>query len=153
MAALLSGVWAGTVVKQWVGAHWAGAHPTAVFWGLSWLVAILSALAVLSLINVLGDRAGRAVQSGPVAWLDRMLGIAAGALMGAVLASLLVLAAVRLPMGNFVEHSLVRARASRPLLTGGEAACRMGGSFPGARGLKQEFLLARHRLVRESSPI
>lgn len=140
-------------MKQWVGAHWAGAHPTVVFWALSWLVAILSAFAVLSLINVLGDRLGRAVQAGPVVWLDRTLGIGAGAAMGAVLASLLVLAAVRLPMGNFVEQSLARAHASRSLLAGGATACRLGGSFPGARGLRQEFLLAHHRLVSEEPPI
>ena len=153
VVALLSGVWSGTVVKDWVGAHWAGAHPTMIFWALSWLVAILSALAVLSLINVLGDRLGRVIQAGPVVWLDRTLGIGAGAMMGVVLASLLVLAAVRLPMGNFVERSLARAHASRSLLAGGAAACRMGGSFPGARGLRQEFELAHHRLVREAPPI
>jgi uncharacterized membrane protein required for colicin V production len=153
VAALLSGVWAGTYVKQWVGAHWAGAHPAVVFGALSWLVAILSALAVLTLINVAGDRLGRAVHSGPVAWLDRAMGIAAGAAMGAVLASLLVLAAVRLPMGKFVEQSLARARTSRSLLAGGATACRMGGSFPGARGLKLEFLLAHHRLGSAATPI
>jgi uncharacterized membrane protein required for colicin V production len=153
IAALLCGVWVGSFVKQWVGAHWAGAHPAVIFGALSWLVGVLSALAVLTLINFLGDRVGRAVHAGPLAWLDRTLGIAAGAGMGAVLASLLVLAAVRLPMGRVVEQSLSRARTSRSLLACGATACRMGGNFPGARGLRSEFLLAHDRLGREASRI
>jgi uncharacterized membrane protein required for colicin V production len=153
VVAILTGIWIGVVVKQWVGAHWAGAHPTVVFWALSWLVAVLSAFAALTLINVIGDTLGRAAQAGPVAWIDRTLGIAAGAVMGLVLASLLVLAAARLPMGSFVERSLARAHTSRSLLAGGAEACRLGGRFPGARGLRQEFVFAHQRLERESPSI
>ncbi len=153
VVAILCGVWVGTYVKHWVGAHWAGAHPVVIFRALSWLVAMLAAFAALTLINVVGDRMGRAAHAGPVAWLDRALGIGAGAALGAVLASLLVLAAVRLPMGRYVEHSLARARTTRALLAGGATTCRMGGGFPGARGLRLEFLLAHDRLGRATPPI
>ena len=153
MFALLAGVWVGVFVKQWVGAQWAGAHPAVAFWALSWLVAILSGLAVVTLINVIGDRVGRAIQSGPVAWLDRTLGIAAGAVVGLGTASLLVLVAVRMPMGRNVEQALEHARTTRPLLAAGSKACERGARFPGARQLKREFVLAQRRLGREAPSI
>jgi len=150
VAGILGGVGFGAVVRQWVGAHWESAHPTLVFWALGWLVSVLSALAIISLVNVLGDRLGRAIQAGPVGWLDRTLGVAAGTAMGIVMASLLLVAAARLPMGHLVERSLVQARAPRLLLAGGARVCRFGRRFPGARGLEREFVFAQHRLERET---
>ena len=153
VAAIVGGVWVGAVVKQWVGSHWHGAHPTVVFWALAWVVTVLAALTVISLVNVLGDKLGQAFQSGPLGWLDRGLGIVAGAALGVVFASFMVLAAARLPMGAFVEHSMRVARAPRPLLEGGEAACVRFSPFPGARGLKKEFAFARRKWVREAPEV
>ena len=150
---ILGGVWTGVVVKQWVGAHWQSAQPTVVFWALGWLVSVIAALAILSLINVLGDRLGRLIKEGPVGWLDRTLGIPAGAAMGLVTGSLLVLVAASLPMGHAVERSIAQAHASRPLLAGGAEACRLGRQFPGARGLGREFVSAHRRLEREAPSI
>ena len=153
IAGLLGGVWAGALVNQWVGAQWVSAQPTAVFWALRWLVSVLAALTVISLINALGDRLSRAIQELPGGWLDRAFGIAAGAATGIVLASLMVMLAVRAPMGHFVERSIAQARAPRPLLTGGAEACRRGVRFPGARGLRREYVIALRRLERESPSI
>lgn len=150
VAAIVGGVWVGAVVKQWVGGHWNGAHPTVIFWALTWVVTVLASLTVISLLNVLGDKLGQAIQSGPLGWLDRGLGIVAGAALGVVFASFMVLAAARLPMGATVERSLHTARAPRPLLEGGEAACVRFPRFPGACGLKKEFAFARRKWVRES---
>ena len=153
VAGILGGVWVGAFVRQWVGTHWESAHPTVVFWALSWLVAVLAALAVITLVNVLGDRLGNAIHAGPLEWLDRAIGVGAGAAMGIVMASLLVLAAARLPMGHFVERSLAQARAPRVMLAGGAEACRIGRRFPGARGLGREFVTAHRRLEREAPAI
>lgn len=149
----LGGIWAGAVVKQWVGAHWESAQPTVVFWGLAWLVSIVAALAMLSFINLLGDHASRAIQSGPAGWLDRCLGIPAGAALGIVMSSLLVLSAAQLPMGPFVERSIAQAQAPHPLLAGGAEVCRIGYRFPGARGLRRMFVSTNRRLEREAPSI
>jgi uncharacterized membrane protein required for colicin V production len=146
--AILGGIWAGATVKQWVGVHWLGAHPAVVFWALSWLVALLSGLAILALVDAFGDRVSQTLHKGPTGWLDAMLGMPAGAALGVAFASLLVLAAVRLPMGSTVERSLARSWAPRPLLAGGAKVCGAGARFPGALGLRREFVLALERLER-----
>src|SRR5438093_9933742 len=153
VVALLAGVWCGVAVKQWVGAHWQGAHPAVVFWALSWLVSLLVALTVVSLIQAAGNGASRWVDASHLAWLDRTLGIAAGAALGVVLACLLVLAAIRLPMGFAVDRGLDESRTTRSLLSIGADLCRQGHGFPGAPGLRREFLSARQRPERLSASI
>ena len=150
VAAIAGGIWVGAVVKQWVGGHWNGAHPSVVFWALSWVTSVLAALALVSLLNVLGDRLGQAAQAVALGWLDRGLGVLAGAAIGAAVACVIVLSASRLPMGQSVHHSIIEASAPRLLVAGGERICARWPHFPGSRGLKKELAFARRKWARET---
>ncbi|MGH7742030.1 MAG: CvpA family protein, partial [Candidatus Eiseniibacteriota bacterium] len=94
---LAAGIWTAVLVSQWVGAHWQSARPAVVFLVLRWLVAVLAALAVSSLVVWWGEMLAGAVQQSPVGWLDRAMGFVVGATFGTSVAALILLAAIRVP--------------------------------------------------------
>src|SRR5438874_742544 len=68
---LIAGLYTAAWMGQWVGHHWNGARPAAVFWLLRWLVAILGGLAVASLFEWMSHLAREAIHETPAKWLDR----------------------------------------------------------------------------------
>jgi hypothetical protein len=71
----VGGLWLAVVAYRWVGAQWLGARPAVVYWVLRWLVVAFAALAIASLFRWWGSLLGKAVQTGPAGWLDRVLGV------------------------------------------------------------------------------
>ena len=148
-------MWAASWVSQWVGAHWHGARPAVVFWVLRWLVAVLAGMSLLAVTQWLGERIAEWMKDSPLGWLDRVLGIAAGAALGALMVALLMLATVRLTSRGDVTAALAATRFSLPLMEQAERACdRWGRWVPAGSWLRQEFSLASHRIrgVRASGP-
>ena len=149
-----AGIWTAVLVSQWVGAHWQGARPAVVFWVLRWLVAVLAALAVNSLVVWWGDMLGGAIKESPVGWLDRAMGFVVGAAFGASLAALILLAAFRVPWPSQPREWAVAARVSPPMFEGAVKACEVGDRYlPGSDWLKTQFQAAvrdLHAAVRPS---
>jgi membrane protein required for colicin V production len=117
------GLWLAMQVSRWVGAQWVGARPAAVYWTLRWVVAGLAGLALASLFRWWGSRLGRAVHAGPVGWLDRVLGVPLGALIGAVWAFALVVLVVLAPASPGLRRVVVRSRTGHTLVSAGSRAC------------------------------
>lgn len=144
---LLAGLWAASWVSQWVGAHWHGARPAVVFWTLRWLVAVLAGFSLLAVAQWSGERISESVKDGPFGWFDRLLGVAAGAALGAVVVSLLLVTTVRLTSRGDVTAAFAASRFPSPVLEQSEKACaRWGRVFPAGPWLRQEYTLASHRL-------
>jgi uncharacterized membrane protein required for colicin V production len=120
---LAAGLWVVLEVSRWVGAQWAGARPVVLFWSLRWVVAGLAGLAVSSLFHWWGVSLGRAVQAGPAGWLDRVLGVLLGALIGMVwvtaFVTIVLIAPRTLGMGRAVAH----ARTPKALVAAGAWTC------------------------------
>lgn len=137
---LIAGLWTVGLVSQWVGGHWQGARPAVVFWALRWLVAVLSGLAVASLFQWWGALIGGALRQTPLHWPDRVGGLAAGGLVGLMLAAVMTLAVVLLPWAPAFGRAARQGRVTRPLLHGGAWACgQVHGLFPGGRWLEGRF--------------
>jgi len=130
------GLWLAVQVSRWVGAQWSGARPAVVFWGLRWLVAALAGLAVASLFKWWGGLLGKAVQAGPAGWLDRVLGVPLGAMIGMAWAIALV-SLVLLGPGSFGLRGRVRrARTAHALVSvGARASDLVEARVPGLHGL------------------
>ncbi len=148
---MLIGVWSGFGIHRWVGAHWAGAQPAAVFWALRWVVTLFGALAVVALFGAIAEHTGRVVRESPVGWLDRCSGVVTGALVGAGVASLIVLGMVRMPFPRWLRESAAHARSAPTLLAGGAEVCRWCRPVPGGTALRRQYLEARHRIQRPYS--
>jgi hypothetical protein len=147
------GAWALLLVGAWIGQHWQGAKPAAVFLTLRWLVAALAGLAVAAVFEWWGATAAKAAHDGPFGWLDRVVGGAIGAATGLVLAALLTVMMLQGPMlavsGNVALHGL----CSPPLVRGGVAVTRaVGPGVPGSAWLHQKFVSAARRLGGASAP-
>ncbi len=153
LAGWILGIWAGAGIRQWVGAHWLGAHPAVVFWTLRWLATLLAAMAVVTLLHVLGDRIGRSVQDSPFGVLDRIGGVVAGAVMGLAIASVFILAVVRSPSPGWMRENLRQSRLAPRLLEGGADVCRRLGGTPGSPALRRQFVIAARSLERRNSTI
>jgi hypothetical protein len=152
---MVVGLWAAGWVSQWVGEHWLGARPAVVFWVLRWLVALLAGLSALAIAQWSGERVGQWLRDGPFGWLDRLLGVAAGAALGVVLATLLVLVSVRLVPGGHLAASLAASRCSLALIERGEQVCGAAArQLPASGWLRHEFGLAERRMhgIRSSGP-
>jgi hypothetical protein len=150
---LIVGSWAALFVSRWVGEHWVGAHPDLVFLALRWLVAALAGLAVAALFQWWGDGLGRAVREGPLGWLDRGGGIVVGATLGAIVGSMILLAALTIRYPSAPGRAAARARVSAPAMEVAAGVCSIGEAYlPGSGWLKQRFLAAKRRAVhiRES---
>ena len=87
--------------------------------------------------------------------IDRILGVAAGAALGAMVVAFLVLTTVRLTSYGEVTAAFAASRLSLPVAQQAEKACaRWGRVLPSGPWLRQEFALASHRLqgVRSGGP-
>lgn len=144
---MAAGIWTAVLVSQWVGAHWQSARPAVVFLVLRWLVALLAALAVNSLVVWWGDMLAGAVKQSPVGWLDRALGFLVGATFGASVAALVLLAAIRVPWPSQPHAWVSAARVSTPVFAGAVKACELGDRYvPGSDWLKTQFETAAREL-------
>lgn len=147
------GAWALLLVGTWIGQHWQGAKPVAVFFTLRWLVAALAGLAIAAVFQWWGDTAAKAAHDGPFGWVDRVVGGAIGAAMGLGLAALVTVVMLQGPMlalsGNVAVHGL----CSRPLVRGGVAVTKAAGTWvPGSAWLHRQFVSAARRLGGASAP-
>ena len=143
---LLTGAVGGSWVYGWVAEQWRGAEPALVLYFLRWVVAILSGLAIVALFQWWGQRLGEAVKSGPLAWLDRGVGLAVGAVVGIAVSALAMMVAMTVHPLHAAGEAVARARLATPLMQGGAQACsRSGRLLPGGMWLKQRFLKAEKR--------
>jgi uncharacterized membrane protein required for colicin V production len=144
---MAAGIWTAVLVSQWVGAHWQGARPAVVFLVLRWVVAVLAALAVTTLVTWWGEMLAGAVKESPVGWLDRAMGFVVGATFGATVAALILLAAIRVPWPSQPHQWAAAARVSPPVLDGAVKACELGDRYlPGSDWLKTQFKAAAREL-------
>ena len=143
------GLWAAAWVSQWVGTHWQGARPAALFWALQWLVSLLAGLALAGLLHWWGTTLGEAVREGPLGWLDRSAGVLAGAAIGVLAVTGVVLLMLVAPGPRSIGDPAARARIAAPLMHGGSRACEWAGRWiPGGATLREGFLAAERRIVR-----
>jgi uncharacterized membrane protein required for colicin V production len=150
LAGWFLGFWAMLLVSQWVGAHWKGARPTAVFWVLRWIVSGLAGVAVLSLFAWWGAKLGEALRKGPFEGVDRLLGFAVGGGVGLVVVTLMLLAVLRLPDVLFVAHPVARARLTPAVLAAADAGCRRAGpALPAGVWLRRQMSLASQRVQHQ----
>ena len=119
----VGGLWLAVLVSRWVGAQWLGARPAAVYWVLRWLVVAFAALAFASFFHWWGSLLGKAVQAGPAGWLDRVLGVPLGALIGMTWALALVTLALLAPGSLRVGAAVTQARTAHALVSAGARAC------------------------------
>jgi len=146
---LVVGLWAAFWVARWLGEHWRGAQPAWVYVTLLWIVTAMAGMAAASLLQWWGERIGQAVRTGPVGWLDRGAGFGIGALLGLLVAALLVMVALLAPGPRAVAGQIARSRSATPLLTEAAQACSVSGRFlPGSGWLAEHFRLARERAQR-----
>jgi hypothetical protein len=143
---LFAGVWVAAMTSQWVAAQWLGARPALAFLVLRWLVACLAGLAVATLLQWCGNRFRDGVHAGPVAWLDRSVGVAVGAATAVIVATVVLLVAIVVPGPRTVSETAALARVAPPLMSGGARACQLAGIvMPGGRWLGLRFLAAERR--------
>ena len=141
---VFGGVWAAARVYHWLGGHWGGAEPRVVFAVMRWLVTGLAGLAIASVFQWWGESLGKAVKSGPVGPVDRVLGVGVGVGLGAVIVTLALLVALSALWPRDFRRSVAAAPTTRLCLIGGETACRWAGdAFPGSRWLAERFREAR----------
>jgi uncharacterized membrane protein required for colicin V production len=150
---LLLGLLAGAWITQWVGAHWAGAQPAVIFWTLRWLVAVLAALAVMSLFHVTSDWVCTAVRETPLGGVDRLAGVVAGAVLGLATMSIVLVGALLLPLPSWIHEAAASSRCSRPLIRAGVATCSAARALPGSKTLGRQYVAASRRLGHSSSAI
>jgi hypothetical protein len=117
------GLWVAVVVSRWVGAQWLGARPAAVFWLARLLLAGIAGLIVAGLFHWCGSLLGMAVQAGPAGWLDRVLGLVLGTLVGMAWALALVLLLVFVPEGVGTRRLAAQACSAHALIGMGTRAC------------------------------
>jgi uncharacterized membrane protein required for colicin V production len=120
---LVVALWLAVFVSRWVGAQWLGARPAVVYWALRWLVVALAALAVASVFHWWGSLLGKAVQAGPAGWLDRVLGVPLGALIGMMWATALVMLALFAPRLMGVRTAVTQALTAHALVGASARAC------------------------------
>jgi uncharacterized membrane protein required for colicin V production len=146
---LVVGLWAVFWVARWLGVHWRGAQPAWVYVTLLWIVAAMAGMAAASLLQWWGERLGQAVRSSPIGWLDRGAGFGVGAVVGLLVAALLVMAALLVPAPRAVAGQIARSRSATPLLTEAAQACSVSRRFlPGSGWLADRFRMARERAQR-----
>lgn len=153
----LAGLFAGLIVvvsvEKWVGAHWQGARPIAVFWVLRWLIALLAGSSLAALVQWWGESLGESVREGPLGWLDGAAGAVVGAVVGAVFVLVLVVTAVRLDSDSGFTRTLAAARTPLPLVQAGTRIVEVGESvLPGRRWLLRQMEAAESGIrTRRSS--
>jgi hypothetical protein len=123
LAGFVGGLCLAVLVSRWVGAQWLGARPAVVYWVLRWLVVALAGLSVASLFHWWGSLLGKAIQAGPAGWLDRVLGVPLGALIGMTWALALVTLALLAPGSLGMGAAVSQARMAHALVGTGARAC------------------------------
>ena len=147
LAGWFLGFWAMLLVSQWVGAHWKGARPTAVFWVLRWIVSGLAGVAILSLFAWWGARLSEALKKGPFGGVDSVLGLGVGTVVGGLVVTLVLLAALRLPDVFLVANSVAHARLTPVVLKAADNGCRRAGSaLPAGGWLRRQMTIASQRV-------
>jgi membrane protein required for colicin V production len=151
LAGLVAGLWTASWVAQWVGLHWESARPTAVFWALRWLVAILTGLAAASLFEWLSHQVREAVDATPAKWLDRLGGMLVGAVTGAFVAAMVTVVVVLSSWAPAPIEKAAIGRLAAPTLGRAAQACALArGFFPGIDWLEQQIEAAQKRLKRHT---
>lgn len=147
------GTWAVLLTGAWIGQHWAGARPVAVFVLLRWLVAVIAGLAIAAVFQWWGDSIAKAAHEGPFGWLDRLVGGVIGAVMGLGVAALVVMVLLQGPVLAATGRIGARAAYARPLVRGGVAVTALARSrVPGAAWLHGKFVAASGRLGGAGAP-
>jgi hypothetical protein len=145
---IFAGLWTGLWVSHWLDAAWRGAQPFLVFLVLRWIVAGLVGVALATLLQWCGDRLGRLVQAGPMAWLDRGGGFSIGAFFGLVTIAMAMMVSllVREPRG--LSQSVAAARTAEPMMATAAEACSLSSRYlPGGRWWTEKFRKAHHRTL------
>lgn len=124
-------------VSQWVGAHWQGARPSAVFGVLRWLVALLAGFAVVAIFQLIGERIGDAVQKSVVVWLDRLGGLVFGAGLGTAAVVAVLVGMLLTPWPREAARIAAGAHFTRPLLAVTRSLLSVDRFFPGLSGLRR----------------
>lgn len=138
-------------ISQWVGAHWLGARPAAVFWVLRWLVAVLAACATMALFRWWAVLVVKALPGSAVRLADRILGVPVGAALGLLVGTALLTIALLVPHAGLVSRWAVGARAAPPLLAGAARACETVERWvPECHGLVRWLHRAERRTRRAS---
>lgn len=149
---LVAGLWGAGWVAAWVAERWQDARPAFVFACLRWTVAGLSGLALAAVFQWWGDLLGNAVKKSAVGAFDRLGGMALGAGLGVLVASLTMLGALLTTWPPALGDAAARSRFAVPLMTTGAALCGIEHRyFPGSDWLEEQFLAARRR-CRSQSP-
>lgn len=149
---LCAGAWVMVAAGGWIGQHWQGARPVAVFFTLRWLVAVLAGLAVAAVFQWWGELAAKAAHDGPFGWVDRVVGGAIGAATGLVLAALVTLALLQGPSFAPTGGIASRSVSSRPLVAGGITVTKLiRGRVPSGTWLHKQFMGASR--VLNGAPI
>jgi len=147
---LITGLWAAGWVLHWVGGYWAGARPVVMFVALRWLVAVLAGLALASFFQWWGSQLRTAVQSGPLGWFDRLVGLAIGVCLGVAILAFVLMAALSVARPREIAGTIAHARVAAPLMNGAARACALGQHyFPGGHWLEQRFAAAESRVRKE----
>lgn len=132
-------------VSQWVGAHWSGARPAAVFAVLRWLVAMLAGFAVLAVFQILGERIADGIHKTALGGLDRIGGLVLGIAFGALVLVLVLVGMLLTPWPREAARWATEARLTQPLLAKSRylLAVDEHDHIPGMKGV-------RHALDRAS---
>ena len=146
---LMVGLWAVLWVSRWLGDHWRGAQPAWVYVTLLWVVSAMAGMGAASLLQWWGERLGQAVRTSPIGWLDRGAGFGIGAVLGLLVAALVVMTVLLVPAPRAALGQIARSKSATPLLTEAAQACSVSGRFlPGSGWLAEHFRLARERAKR-----
>ena len=137
-------------VSQWVGAHWHGARPAVVFGVLRWIVALLAGLAVAAIFELLGERTADGIRKSPAAPLDRLFGIAMGALLGVAFVVAILVGMLRTPWPREAGRLAAEARLTAPLLAGARNILFVDRFVPGLGGIRRALDEASRRALLSS---
>jgi hypothetical protein len=150
---LVAGFYVALSISRWMGEHWSGARPAAVYLVLRWIVAALVGLALATAFRWWGASMAKAVREGPLSWVDRGFGMVIGAAIGCTVCALGLLGALQFDQPNGPGEMVARARVGPPAMGAAAAVCGFGEAFvPGCGWLKEKFEAAEERAIhlRES---
>jgi len=146
---LVAGFYVALSVSRWMGEHWSGARPAAVYLLLRWMVAGLVGLAIATAFRWWGTSMAKAVREGPLSWVDRGVGMLIGAGIGATVCALALLGALQFDQPNGPGSYAARARVGPSAMGAAASVCGFGETFlPGCRWLKEQFQTAHERAIQ-----
>jgi len=145
---LVSGFYVALSISRWMGEHWSGARPAAVYLVLRWIVAALVGLALATAFRWWGASLAKAVREGPLSWVDRGFGLLIGAAIGCTVCALGLLGALQFDQPNGPGVLVARARVGPPAMGAAATVCEFGEAFlPGCGWLKERFQAAEERAI------